>query len=365
MRILALETSCDETAAAVVEDGRRVLSHVVASQVELHSRYGGVVPELAARAHITNLIPVLEKALEPVGREGFDAVAVTQGPGLPGALMTGISFAKGIAYAAGKPLVAVHHLEAHIYASWLIPPGREADPPDPPPFPALALVVSGGHTFLAAVRDHGQVKVLGQTLDDAAGEAFDKVARLLGLGYPGGPAIERAAKKGHPDRIPLPRAWLSGTYNFSFSGLKTAVLREVQKAYPSARMTFAGERPARESSVRLDPQFVADLAAAFQQSVVDVLVEKTVRAARALGARSVILAGGVAANQLLRSALEEEVRRLGLPFYVPPLTFCTDNAAMVGAAAFYRYEDGLQRGWDLAAAPALRLGQPSSGEAPE
>ncbi len=315
-RVLALESSCDEFAGAVIEDGVEVLASVVASQVEIHSRYGGVVPELAGREHLRNLAAVLQGTLDAAGCgwDELDAIAVTQGPGLGGSLLVGVNAAKAAAWARGLPLIPIHHIEGHLYANWLRP-AREPWDDTPPPFPLVALVVSGGHTELFFIRDHGDVSRLGQTRDDAAGEAFDKVGRLLGLPFPGGPEIERVARTADPERLaatePLPRAWLRGSYDFSFSGLKTAVLHR----------TRAGEfdGPA--------------LAARFQQSVVDVLATKTAAAAEQLGAACVIVAGGVAANGALREALRE---RCAVPLRVPPIALCTDNAAMIGAAASYR-----------------------------
>ena len=328
--ILALESSCDEYAAAVVQDGREVLASVVASQAELHARYGGVVPELAGREHLRSVAPVLETVLAEAGRdwESIDGIAVTQGPGLGGSLLVGINAAKAAAWARGLPCIPVHHIEGHIYANWLAP-SLDAYDGAPPPFPALCLVVSGGHTELLLMQDHGDFRRLGQTLDDAAGEAFDKVGRLLGLPFPGGPEIERAAR----DRAPaerLPRAWLPGTYDFSFSGLKTAVLHRVRALQEDG----AAEGVA-------DP---GPLARAFQDSVVDVLSAKTARAAEEHEARSVIVAGGVAANGALRAALRE---RSPAPVRWPPPRLCTDNAAMIGGAAFYRRRSDPALAFDL------------------
>lgn len=331
--ILGIETSCDETAAAVVADGRRILSNVVASQVDLHARYGGVFPELASRVHVEAIVPVVQEAMAQagVGWDDLAAVAVTVGPGLVGSLLVGINFAKGLALGRGLPLVPVNHLEAHLYANWLQP-----EPGNPAPefsFPLLVLIVSGGHTELILMRDHGDYLYLGGTLDDAAGEAFDKVGRLLGLPYPGGPSIEQAAQAGDPNRFRLPRAWLEGTYDFSFSGLKTAVARLVQEQDPDLR-------------------FVPDIAAAFQEAVVDVLATKTVAAAREYGATAILLSGGVSANRALRAAVSE---RADVPVYYPPLFLCTDNAAMVAACGYFRYRAGVRAGWDLDADPNLRL----------
>lgn len=336
MRILGIETSCDETAAAVVEDGCAILSNVIASQVDLHAQYGGVFPEVASRAHVEAIAPVVEQALRDahVGWEDLNAIAVTYGPGLPGSLLVGLNFAKGAALGKGLPLVPVNHLEAHLYAHWLHTGANSASDGDLR-FPVLALIVSGGHTELILMHDHGRYTYLGGTLDDAAGEAFDKVARLLELGYPGGPAIEQAARQGNPRAFDFPRAWLPGTYDFSFSGLKTAVLRSLQR--------FNGPRP---------PRFFADMAAAFQASVVEVLAEKTAQAAKAHGAQAVLLSGGVSANASLRTATRA---RVDVPVHTLPLILCTDNAAMVAAAGTCRYQAGVRAGWDLDIEPGLRL----------
>jgi len=405
-RILAIETSCDETAAAVIRDGRHILSNVIASQVELHARYGGVFPEIASRAHIEAIVPVIKQAMQEahLSLEDLDAVAVTYGPGLAGSLLVGVNAAKGLALGRNLPLVGVNHMEAHIYAHWLeveseeavsqqaaLPPLGAGAPPSIPPasggedrqatgggedrqatgggedrqaarggedrqaargeedrqgdrggdseaglnFPLLALLVSGGHTELILMRDHGRYEYLGGTLDDAAGEAFDKVGRLLGLPYPGGPAIQKTAQKGNPAAFQFPRAWLGDSYDFSFSGLKTAVLREVQKYTepPQGRL-------------------LADLAASFQAAVVDVLSAKTAQAAEEFDATAVLLGGGVSANQSLRATTAE---RVGPPVYYPPLFLCTDNAAMVGACAHRHFVAGERAGWDLDVLPGLRL----------
>lgn len=319
MLILGIETSCDETAAAVVRDGRALLANVVASQVNLHAPYGGVFPEVASRQHIRDITPVVAQALRESGvtLAQVDAIAVTRGPGLPGSLAVGLNAAKGLALGSGKPLIGVNHLEGHLYSAWLHP----ADAPQPePPFPLLALIVSGGHTELVLIREHLQYQRLGGTLDDAAGEAFDKVARLLGLGYPGGPAIEKAAHTGRPDAYTFPRAFLDGSNDFSFSGLKTAVLRQVRQL---------------EKSVLDLP--IENLAASFQQAVVDVLVQKTVHAAQTHNAAAILLAGGVSANRALRDAL---TRTAQCPVFVPPLALCTDNAAMIAAAGSVRFAHG-------------------------
>jgi N6-L-threonylcarbamoyladenine synthase len=340
--VLALETSCDETAAAVIRGGRTIISNEVASQMHLHERYGGVVPEVASREHILSMAPVIEAALAPLeGRwEAVDAVACTYGPGLAGALLTGVNVAKGLAWAHGLPLVAVNHLEAHIYANWLVPQGTNPADHTDPPFPLVCLIVSGGHTALALLRDHGDYQLLGQTRDDAAGEAFDKAARIMGLGYPGGPRMERLARGVDTAGLRVPRAWLGDSYDFSFSGVKTHVLHTVAE-HESASNGGDG-----------DEGFTARLAAAFQEAVVDVLVSKTVRAAEEYGARCVLLAGGVAANGALRETL---IARSLVPVRYPPIRLCTDNAAMVGAAAYFRYDEGLQHDWSLSVKPNLKL----------
>jgi N6-L-threonylcarbamoyladenine synthase len=358
--ILGIETSCDETAAAAVEDGHIVHSNVVASQVDLHRRYGGIFPEVASRQHILSITPVIEEALaeanvdwqdpsssdstELVAGSGQDlaAVAVTCGPGLAGSLLVGVNAAKGLAWARGLPLLGINHIEAHIYANWL------GDAP-PPEFPAICLVVSGGHSELILMTGHGQYQRLGGTLDDASGEAFDKVGRLLGLPYPGGPSIQEAARAGSPAAFPLPRAWLPGTYDFSFSGLKTAVMLIVRKYKPPAE-GGAAARPQAPPVVRELP--VADLAASFQEAVVDVLVGKTCQAAEEFGAKIVLLAGGVAANERLRAEMSA---RSPVPVRYPPLVYCTDNAAMVASAGYFRFEAGDRAGWDLDVVPSLQL----------
>jgi N6-L-threonylcarbamoyladenine synthase len=336
-RILALETSCDETAAAVIEGGRRIASNVVASQVELHARYGGVYPEIASRAHIEAIVPVIEQAMQEahVDFGDLDAVAATNGPGLSGSLLVGVNAAKGLAMGSGLPLLGVNHLEAHIYAHWLETDSEGSAWPAELEFPLLALIVSGGHSELILMSDHGRYEYLGGTLDDAAGEAFDKVGRLLGLPYPGGPAIEKAAREGDPESTAFPRSWLSDSYDFSFSGLKTAVLMKVQEY----------EEPPQG-------QPLADLAASFQAAIIDVLSAKAARAAEEYGASAVLLCGGVSANQALRHTAAE---RASVPVYYPPLVFCTDNAAMVGACAYQHYRAGERAGWDLDVLPGLRL----------
>ena len=332
MNVLGIETSCDETAVAVVADGRRILSSVVSSQVELHAAYGGVVPELASRQHVQAMIPVLNEALAGAScrLEQIDAIAVTYGPGLAGALLVGLNFAKAMAFALPRPLVAVNHLEGHIYAAWL---EREKEPQ----FPVLALIVSGGHSDIVLMEGHppkADYRRLGETVDDAAGEAFDKVARLLGLGFPGGPAIDRLAATAEPTPLRLPRARLERPYDFSFSGLKTKV----------QRIARGEEGP---------PPPVAALAAAFQESVVDSLVTKVLQAALDHDAREIVLSGGVAANSLLRASLKE---RSPLPVIVPSPALCTDNGAMIAAAGWLRLQAGETAGLDLDVEPGLRIG---------
>jgi N6-L-threonylcarbamoyladenine synthase len=328
-RILAIETSCDETAAAVVENGRIIASNVVATQIELHRRFGGVFPEVASRQHVLSIYPVIQQALDQAqvghGRE-LDAVAVTHGPGLAGSLLVGVNAAKGLAFAADLPLLPVNHLEGHVYSNWLLVSGQEATPEDR--FPVVVLIVSGGHTELVLMEGHCRYRRLGGTLDDAAGEAFDKVARLLDLGFPGGPAIQRAAQTGDPQRYDLPRPLLQQDehrFNFSFSGLKTAVLHLVRRLQESGANVH-------------DPQVVGDIAASFQASVAEVLVAKTADAAVAYGARQVCICGGVSANAGVRRLAEARFAILNLPLHIPPLFLCTDNAAMIGAAAYYRWQ---------------------------
>lgn len=359
--ILGLETSCDETAAAVVADGRKILSNVVASQIELHRCYGGVFPEIASRQHILDIVPVIEEALARAKADwgSLDALAVTAGPGLVGSLLVGVNAAKAIAWARGLPLIGVNHLEAHLYANWLIPPhdarrAAQSEHAPPPQFPLICLIVSGGHTDLVLMTGHGQYRVLGRTLDDAAGEAFDKVARLLGLGYPGGPAIEKAAEGGNPNRFNLPRAMLEDSYDFSFSGLKTAVLRIVQK-YEGAGKQPTKQRSRLATSHTVPPLRqlpLADLAASFQAAVVDVLVKKTKHAAEEFQAKEVLLAGGVASNTLLRQQMSVQIN---VPVRYPPSILCTDNAAMVAAAGYFKHMAGERSSWDLDVRPGLAL----------
>ena len=327
-RILGIETSCDETAAAVVEDGAKTLSSVVSSQVDLHARFGGVVPEIASRAHVDLLTPVVAEALLHAGMEGpdVDAVAATVGPGLIGSLLVGVSHAKALALAWGVPFVGVNHLEGHLYASLLEEPELK--------LPAVVLLVSGGHTMLILMEGHGQYRLLGQTIDDAAGEAFDKVARYLGLGYPGGPAIDSVAVDGDPKAIAFPRGLKDEGYNFSFSGLKTSVITYVRK-HPDVLTT--------------------DVAASFQEAVVDVLVTKARRAAKETGAKALCLAGGVAANSLLRERALDACIADGLSAYLPSRAMCTDNAAMIAAAAWWRLRSDGPTALDAGADPTLRL----------
>jgi N6-L-threonylcarbamoyladenine synthase len=346
--VLALESSCDETGIALIEDGRTIRSNVVASQVALHAPTGGIVPEVAARAHLRWVVPVLDEAWADAGAtwDDVDAIAVTYGPGLAGSLLVGINFAKALAWVHDRPLIGVNHLEGHVYAAWLHDADGD-DRPDPV-FPLVALVVSGGHTFLAEMDDHLTYRLLGSTLDDAAGEAFDKVGRLLGLGYPGGPAIGRAAESAtHRDRV-FPRAWLGDSYDLSFSGLKTAARRIVAEARSEAGLAAEADAP-------LPDDMVAELAWGFQDSVVDVLATKTIRAARECGARSIVVGGGVAANGALRARLAGEADALGIPLIVPRPALCTDNGAMIGAAGARRFAAGERAGLDLDARPSLPL----------
>ncbi|MGH2458683.1 MAG: tRNA (adenosine(37)-N6)-threonylcarbamoyltransferase complex transferase subunit TsaD [Chloroflexota bacterium] len=328
MNVLGIETSCDETSAAVVRDGRQILANVVASQIDIHEAFGGVVPEVASRQHVLAIVPTIQRALSQAGVDWSEiaCVAPTHGPGLIGALLVGLNAAKGIAFARHLPLVGINHLEGHIYANWLT--GAVVD------FPTMCLIVSGAHSDLVLMTEHNRYRVLGRTLDDAAGEAFDKVARILGLGYPGGPAIQKLASQGDPSKLRLPRAWLEGTYDFSFSGLKTAVLRVAEGLDNHPGLTRA------------------DVAASFQESVADVLVTKTKRAAEEFGVRQVLLAGGVAANSLLRSEMD---RQIGRPVIYPPISLCTDNAAMIAAAGYYRFTAGFRSDLSLDARANLPL----------
>ncbi|MFC1901184.1 tRNA (adenosine(37)-N6)-threonylcarbamoyltransferase complex transferase subunit TsaD [Chloroflexota bacterium] len=328
MKILGIETSCDETAAAVVENGTIILSNQVASQVEIHARYGGIVPEVASRQHNLAIIPTIKQAMAEaeVNWDDLDCIAVTFGPGLAGSLLVGVNTTKAISLARGIPLIGINHMEGHIYANWLV----DNSPNDDELFPLLCLIVSGGHTDLVLMKGHGEYTMLGRTRDDAAGEAFDKAARILNLGYPGGPAIQRAAESGTAS-IELPRAWLKGTNDFSFSGIKTALLRLVEAGKVSNE---------------------ADAAASFQEAVVDALVTKTVAAAREYGVKNVLLAGGVAANGALRQRLTD---KSPLPVLIPPLKLCTDNAAMIAACAYFRFRDGKPDEMDLDVVPNLKL----------
>ncbi len=333
--ILAIESSCDETAASVVKNGRQVLSNVISSQIALHTLYGGVVPEIASRKHIEKINQVIEEALSQAGvtLEEITAVGVTYGPGLVGALLVGVAEAKAIAYAAKKPLVGVHHIEGHVSANFIEHPDLE------PPF--VCLIVSGGHTHLVIVKDYGEFEILGRTRDDAAGEAFDKVARSVGLGYPGGPKVDKAAKEGNKHAVEFPRAKVEGApYDFSFSGLKSAVLNYINHA-----------------QMKGEEINVADLAASFQNAVVEALVSRAVAAAKEFGYDKLAIAGGVASNSALREAMKEACEKEHLSFYYPSPIFCTDNAAMIGVAAYYEYINGTRHGWELNAVPNLKLGE--------
>ena len=341
-KILAIETSCDETAAAVIQDGRQVLSNVVATQIELHAKYGGVFPEMASRMHVETIVPVIRESLEKAkaGWGDLDAVAVTYGPGLPGSLLVGVNAAKGIALGRGLPLVGINHLEGHIYSHWLRVEG-DGLAPDDLKFPLLFLIVSGGHTELILMRDHLTYEKLGATVDDASGEAFDKVGRLLQLGYPGGPKIEKVAVDGNPKAFKFNKPKIDGEFAFSFSGIKTAVLRTVQEYGPV------------EKDGSIPPEVpIADLAASFQKGVVDQLVDKTIAAADKYGATAILLSGGVSANKSLRYVMK---MKANVPVYWPPLWLCTDNAAMIGAAAHWRFLAGQRAGWDLDIDPNLKL----------
>lgn len=333
--ILAIESSCDETAAAVVKNGREVLSNVINTQIAIHTEYGGVVPEIASRKHIENINPVIKKALEDAGvtLDDIDAIGVTYGPGLVGALLVGVAEAKAIAFAKNKPLVGVHHIEGHISANYV--ENKELEPP------FVALVVSGGHTHLVKVNDYGEYEIVGRTRDDAAGEAFDKVARAIGLGYPGGPKIDKLAKEGNPDAIEFPRAHVDDApYDFSFSGIKSAVLNYINSANMQGKEINH-----------------ADVAASFQKAVVDALVSRAVRLAKECGMDKLAIAGGVASNSALRAAVQEECAKNNIKLYSPSPVLCTDNAAMIGAAAYYEYIKGVRHGYDLNAVPNLKLGE--------
>ncbi len=346
MLILGIESSCDETSAAVVEDGRRILANLIASQISVHSRYGGVVPELASRQHLAHIGPIVDAALERagVGLERIDAVAVTQGPGLVGSLLVGLCFAKSVAYARNIPLLAVDHLEGHIRAAYMERPASE-----PIPYPAVSLVVSGGHTGLYLMKEEARYELVGKTRDDAAGEAYDKVAKRLGLGYPGGPVIDRLARHGDPKAIPLPIAHISdGSQDFSFSGLKTAVLRAIRERGIEA--LAAGEDP-------MDRPEILDLAASFQKAVVDALVTTTKPVCRRFHARAILVSGGVAANSGLRAEFGRLGEKLGVPVVFPSVGLSTDNAAMIAAAGYLKYLRREFSGLDLNAEVELRLGE--------
>lgn len=335
MNILAIESSCDETAAAVVSDGRYVLSNIISSQIDIHKLYGGVVPEIASRKHIEKVIQVVDEALKEANltMEEIDAIAVTYGPGLVGALLVGVSAAKSIAFAHNKPLIGVHHIEGHISANYI--ENKELEPP------FLCLVVSGGHTNLVIVKDYGEYEVLGKTRDDAAGEAFDKVARAIGLGYPGGPKIQKISEEGNKEAIAFPRAKVvDNPFDFSFSGVKSSVLNYLNSC------EMKGEEINR-----------ADVAASFQEAVVDVLVSHTIEGAKRLGFTKIAMAGGVASNTALRTRMKEECEKRGFSFHHPSPVLCTDNAAMIGAAAYYDYKKGLISDLTLNAVPSLKLGQ--------
>lgn len=337
INILAIESSCDETAAAVVRNGREVRSNIISSQIDLHKLYGGVVPEIASRKHIEKINQVIEEALSEAGTtlDEIDAIGVTYGPGLVGALLVGVAEAKAIAWAKDIPLVGVHHIEGHISANYIEHPDLE------PPF--VCLVASGGHTHLVCVKEYGKYEILGRTRDDAAGEAFDKVARAVGLGYPGGPKIDKLAKEGNKDAIAFPRAKVDGSpYDFSFSGIKSAVLNYIN-----------------HSEMKNEEINRADLVASFQNAVVDALVSRAIMAAKEYGCKKLAVAGGVAANSALRAALESECKKNNITFYHPSPIFCTDNAAMIGSAGYYEYMAGVRAGWDLNAVPNLKLGEKS------
>ena len=333
--ILAIESSCDETAAAVVKNGREVLSNVISSQIELHKLYGGVVPEIASRKHIEKINQVIEEALQEanVTLDDIDAIGVTYGPGLVGALLVGVAAAKAIAYAKKLPLVGVHHIEGHISANFI--ENKELEPP------FVCLVVSGGHTHLVCVKDYGEYEIIGRTRDDAAGEAFDKVARAIGLGYPGGPKIDKLSKEGNPEAIVFPKAHVADApYDFSFSGVKSSVLNYIN-----------GCQMKGESFNQ------ADIAASFQKAVTDVLVENAMKAVDEYGLSKLAIAGGVASNSALRQAMKDACAKKNVEFYHPSPIFCTDNAAMIGVAAYYEYIKGTRHGWDLNAVPNLKLGE--------
>ena len=341
MIVLGIETSCDETAAAVIEDGRTIHANVIASQAEIHSTFGGVVPEVASRQHLLTINAVVRKTLEDAGAElrDLDTVAVTYGPGLAGSLLVGVNTAKAMAFASGLPFIGVNHLEGHIYAAWL----EDVDIDSEQGFPLLCLIVSGGHTDLVLMRGHGDFELVGRTRDDAAGEAFDKGARVLGLGYPGGPPIQKAAEQSRGGEDPFPRPRVEGGFDFSFSGLKTALLE---------RARSRGMYPAPAEG--LDRSMVSAMAAAYQEAIVDSLVTVTVRAVEATGVNGLVLCGGVAANAALRAEMQD---RCNVPVIVPRPLLCTDNGAMIGAAAYYRLRDGQSSEWNLDILPGLGIGE--------
>ena len=349
--LLSIESSCDETGVAIIEGGRRILSNVVASQVALHAPTGGIVPEVAARAHLRWIVPSLDEAWAGAGVDwrDIDGIAVTYGPGLAGSLLVGINFAKALSWVHDVPLIGVNHLEGHVYAAWLLDPGEDQATKQEPIFPLIATIVSGGHTFIAEMTDHLSYRLLGTTVDDAAGEAFDKVGRLLGLGYPGGPAIQKAAEGAMRRDVRFPRAWMGDSYDLSFSGLKTAARRIVADAREAE-----GIAPEDHETPLSEPT-TAELAWGFQDSVVDVLATKTLRAAREAGARSIVLGGGVAANRCLRERLAADAAELRIPLIVPRPGLCTDNGAMIGAAGARRFEAGERARLDLDARPSLPL----------
>lgn len=331
--IMAIETSCDETSVAIVKNGKDILSNIISSQIDLHEKFGGVVPEIASRKHIENIDFVISEALKEANMtiKDMDAIAVTYGPGLVGALLVGLAEAKAIAFAAKKPLIGVHHIEGHISANYI-----ENDLQ--PPF--ISMVVSGGHTHLVHVKDYGVYDILGKTRDDAVGEAFDKVARSIGLGYPGGPKIDKLAKEGQDDAIDFPRSYLEGdSFDFSFSGVKSAVLNYINKC------------KMKEQEINK-----ANIAASFQSAVVEVIIDKTVKAAKKLGLNKVALAGGVAANSRLREEMKNACEKEQISIYYPSIVYCTDNAAMIGVAAYYEYIKGVEHNMDLNAIPNLKLG---------
>ena len=332
---LGIESSCDETSVAILRGGREILANVISTQIPIHQKFGGVVPEIASRKHIVNIMPVLDEALHKanVTLKDIDRIAVAYGPGLVGALLVGVSAAKTLAFALDKPLIGVNHLEGHIFANFLSTPELQ------PPF--MALVVSGGHTSLVHVKDYNHFSLMGQTRDDAAGEAFDKVARAVGLGYPGGPKVDKAAKEGNPHAMEFPRAKVGGSqYDFSFSGMKSAVLNYINQA-----------------EMKGETICVPDLCASFQNAVVDVLVSRAVAATKEFGYKKLAIAGGVASNSALRAGMKAACEKAGIEFYYPSPIFCTDNAAMIGAAGYYEYINGVRAGWDLNAVPNLKLGE--------